>query len=354
MGPIGERYAGLYYSFMERFQFDYDFYWHTGDDGQTFEYQAESNTLRPLPRFGKAKSSFSFVRLLLSFCIGNYKSRKIVIVSYPHFPKSLLLAVLLFVLRPFRVRVLVDVQDLPTETPWTRAYIAWWIINQLYYVHGFFILNATQCVKLYARRARGRTIVIPMAAHHNIITPKRPAVMRNGLTLAYVGSVEKRRGFPQVIEIVKKVRAEGFAVDLVINGNIESINPSSYPWLRLYQRQPLESFAELLGTVDLGLIPYVDKNYWGLVSLTKMATYMAAGLPILSLQLTETSNILAQWECGVSVNDWDGFAAALKTFCQDKALRERLGENARRAAVEEYNWAKQVQRLGELVENLRN
>jgi len=69
-----------------------------------------------------------------------------------------------------------------------------------------------------------------------------------------------------------------------------------------------------------------------------MATYMAAGLPILSLELTETSNILVRWECGVSVKDWDGFATAIKTFCQDKARRERLGQNARRAAVEEYNW----------------
>jgi len=88
LGPIGERYAGLYYSFMERFRFNYDFCWHTGDDGQTFEYQADLNTLRPLPLSRNAKSSFSFVRLLLSFCIGNYKSRKIVVIFTRIFPKA--------------------------------------------------------------------------------------------------------------------------------------------------------------------------------------------------------------------------------------------------------------------------
>jgi glycosyltransferase involved in cell wall biosynthesis len=340
---------------MERFRFDYDFYWHTSDDG-TFEYQADSNTLRLLPPFTKGKNSLSLVRVLLSFCLGNYKARKIVVVSYPHLPESLLLAVLLFVLKPFRVTVVVDVQDLalPREVPWTISYLVWWIVNEFFYFYAFFILNATECEKLYARRARGRTIVIPMAAHHNIITPKSSAIVRNGLTLAYVGSVEKRRGFPDLIEIVKNLREEGFAVDLVINGNLETIAPNAYPWLRLYERQSLESFSELLRSVDVGVITYVDKDYWGLVSITKMTTYMAAGLPILSLRLTETSRILAKWECGISVDDWDGFAAAIKTFCEDKLLRERLGKNARRAAVEEYNWAKQVERLGEFVEKLQN
>ena len=153
------------------------------------------------------------------------------------------------------------------------------------------------------------------------------AVMRRGLTLGYVGSVEQRRGFPRLIEIVKNLRSEGFPVDLVINGNKpENIDLSDYPWVRLYERQPLESLAELLRSVDVGVIPYVDKEYWGLLSITKMATYMAAGLPILSLQLTETSNILAKWDCGISVDDWDGFVAAVKTLCQDKSLRERLGK----------------------------
>ena len=104
----------------------------------------------------------------------------------------------------------------------------------------------------------------------------------------------------------------------------------------------------------MGVIPYVDQKYWGLMSITKMATYMAAGLPILSLHLTETASILAKWDCGVSVKNWDDMASAIKMFCQDKSLRERLGKNARRAAVEEYNWTKQAERLGEFVKQLKN
>jgi len=216
-------------------------------------------------------------------------------------------------------------------------------------------VNSTECAKLYGHRAPGRIFVIPMAAHHNIITPKPSSCVQGGLTLGYVGTIDKRRGFPDLIHLVKTLRTEGFDVGLVINGSSsEEIDLGNFPWIQLHQRQPLEGFSELLRNVDIGIIPYVDKEYWGLMSITKMATYMAAGLPILSLRLTETASILAKWDCGVSVNDWDGMAAAIKTLCRDKSLRERLGKNARRAAVEEYNWAKQTERLGEFISSLAN
>ena len=350
LGPVGERYAGLYYSFMERFRFDYDFYWYTGDSGITYEYQKESNALQPLLSSAKKNPGLSLIKALLSFCLGNFRSRKILVVSYPYFPKSLLLAVLLFLLKPFRLTVIVDVQDLPRETPGTVGYLLWRIIDELYYFHADFIVNAMECAKLYARKARGRIVIIPMAAHHNVIIPKPSAGTRNGLTLGYIGTISKARGFPELIEVVKNLREEGFAIDLVINGsNPEKINLGAYPWVRLYELQPLERLSEVLRTFDVGVIPYVDSEYWGRMSITKMATYMAAGLPILTLQLTETSNILAKWECGISVKDWDDMVATLTSLCNDKPLLEKLAKNARTASVEEYNWANQVERMGQFV-----
>jgi glycosyltransferase involved in cell wall biosynthesis len=171
--------------------------------------------------------------------------------------------------------------------------------------------------------------------------------------VGYVGTISRARGFPDFIEIVNYLRGEGLVIDLVINGsNPENIHLGSFPWVRLHELQSFESFSELLGTFDVGVIPYVDKEYWDYMSITKMATYMAAGLPILSMQLTETSNILAKWNCGVSVKDWSDMAVALKQLCEDRSLIERLGRNSRRAAVEEYNWAKQAEKLGRFLEDL--
>src|SRR5262249_19438754 len=255
LGPIGERYAGLYYSCMERFGSDYDFYWHTGD-GETFEYHPDSNTLQPLALFTKSQSCLSLVRILLCFCFLNFRSQKIFVVSYPYFSKSLLLAICLFLLKPFRVTVVIDVQDLPLplETPWTAGYLIWWFVNALYYCHAFFIVNSTECAKLYGGKVPGRTFTIPMAAHHKVITPRPSSCMRTGLTLGYVGTIDKRRGFPELIYLVKNLRAEGLDIDLIINGNnSDEIDLGTYPWVRLYERQPLEFFSELLQDVDVGV-----------------------------------------------------------------------------------------------------
>ena len=353
LGPVGERYAGLYFSFMERFRSKYDFYWHSGTDGKTYEYQAESNTLQPLSSDIENHGRLSLIKVILFFCLSNLKAQKIFIVSYPYFPNSLLLASLLFLVKPFRVSTVVDVIDLPRETPGTAGYVLWRIVDELYYLHALFIFNATECAKLFARRIRRRIIVIPMAAHDDLITPTPSAATGNGVRVGYVGTISRARGFPDFIEIVNHLRGEGLVIDLVINGsNPENIHLGSFPWVRLHELQSFESFSELLGTFDVGVIPYVDKEYWDYMSITKMATYMAAGLPILSMQLTETSNILAKWNCGVSVKDWADMAVALKQLCEDRSLIERLGRNSRRAAVEEYNWAKQAERLGRFLEDL--
>jgi len=316
---------------------------------------ADSNCLQPRHLSEKKKAPGSLHKLLFSFCRSNNGFRKIIVVSYPYFPRSVWLATLPLLLKPFGIRVIVDVQDLPREIPWTRSHLLWWIVDRLYYLYADFIVNATECAKLFTTKARGYMAVIPMAAHHNIIIPGPAAATRNGLTLGYIGTVSKSRGFPEVINVVKNLRMQGLAIDLVINGpNPENIDLGSYSWLRYGGVQPLEQLAQLLRTIDVGLIPYLDREYWGRMSITKMATYMAAGIPILCLELAETSSILAKWNCGISVQDWDGMTAAVKKLYDDKSLVQSLGQNALRAALEEYNWAKQVQKLKEFIETVAN
>ena len=63
---------------------------------------------------------------------------------------------------------------------------------------------------------------------------------------------------------MRKLRAEGLDIYLIINGNNpEEIDLGAYPWVRLYERQPLQCFSELLGSIDVGVIPYVDQEYLG-------------------------------------------------------------------------------------------
>jgi hypothetical protein len=63
LGPIGERYAGLYYSFMEQRRFDFDFHWYSGIDGKKLGNNArraaveEYNWERQAAKMGEFLSS---------------------------------------------------------------------------------------------------------------------------------------------------------------------------------------------------------------------------------------------------------------------------------------------------------
>ena len=231
LGPVGERYGGLYFSFMERFRSQYDFYWFTGDDGCSYKYDPDSNALIPLAS-GESRVRFSLIKFVLSFFLSNLRARKVCVVSYPYFPYSLLLVVILFLLKPLRLIVIVDVQDLHRATPGTVGYAMWRTIDELYYLCAAFILNADECAKLFRSRAWRQTVVIPMAAHDGLITPG--ARENNGkLVLGYIGTISKLRGFPELIQIVDALRSEGLELELVINGNNpENLQLEEHPWVR--------------------------------------------------------------------------------------------------------------------------
>jgi len=65
---------------------------------------------------------------------------------------------------------------------------------------------------------------------------------------------------------------------------------------------------------------------------------MAAGKPIVSINLKETSRILNRFNCGLIANDWGEFELALETLYQNRELSRELGNNGRCAVEKFYNY----------------
>jgi len=83
-----------------------------------------------------------------------------------------------------------------------------------------------------------------------------------------------------------------------------------------------------------------------------MKAYMSVGLPILTMKLTETSRILREWNCGITVETWNEMALEIKHLYNDFAVWGQLSENARKAADQYYNWEVQTERLDEFVSKI--
>lgn len=99
-----------------------------------------------------------------------------------------------------------------------------------------------------------------------------------------------------------------------------------------------EEVAQLQG-VDIGVypLPLDDRAWVGGKSGLKAIQYMAFGLPLVATNAGNTSAIVRHGENGLLVRAEGEWVAALLQLIRDPALRRRLGEQARKDAVERFS-----------------
>jgi glycosyltransferase involved in cell wall biosynthesis len=113
---------------------------------------------------------------------------------------------------------------------------------------------------------------------------------------------------------------------------------------------PQGRVPEMLAVADVAVIPYprLPKELW--FSPLKLYEYMAAGKAIVASQAGQIAEVIQDRHNGLLVEpgDVNGFAEAIIRLLKDPAERERLGQNARRQAVERHSWDQYIQRLEEI------
>lgn len=89
-----------------------------------------------------------------------------------------------------------------------------------------------------------------------------------------------------------------------------------------------------------GIALFPPTDHYMKKELTKFFEYMNAGLPIICSDFPTWKKFIETYECGIAVdeNNPDAIRAAIQTLRENRALAEQLGENGRRAVIEELNW----------------
>jgi glycosyltransferase involved in cell wall biosynthesis len=125
---------------------------------------------------------------------------------------------------------------------------------------------------------------------------------------------------------------------------------SADPWIEIGSA-PYDEIGVRLGRATIHCVPNVAHPYWESVSPIKLFDDMASGRPTVVTPRAEMARIIEGSEAGV-VADGDRPEDLAASFCRlfnDEALAQRLGANARRAAVADYDWRVISSRLAETV-----
>ncbi len=234
-------------------------------------------------------------------------------------------------------------------------------------VTSFDYLRSSNLAPLFGRR-EGLFRELPPSVDTEIFSPggKPPRLLdRYGLDLAdrivvFTGGLDRAhyfKGVPLLFEALATRRLAGVKAVLVGDGDLRPEFEARAAGLGLSGRVVFAgsvSEADLPDHYRLGDVfafPSTDRSEaFGIAALEALAT----GLPVAASDLPGVRTIVREGETGFLTppGGVSGLAARLADLLGDDALRQRLGTNARRLAVEEYAEPVRARRLGRVAAEL--
>jgi glycosyltransferase involved in cell wall biosynthesis len=169
------------------------------------------------------------------------------------------------------------------------------------------------------------------------------------------------RGVYQIVEALRYVRSPN--VVLILLGKAtdreaeEAIRGSAgFESVDYRGLVPYGEMYEHLRSAAIGLICSQPTHGYDLAQPNKLFEYMSAGLPVIASNFDLWQKIVEGNKCGVTVDPTSPqqIAAAVDRLLADPELRKQMGQNAKRAVYETYNWEQESLKLLALYQEVLN
>ena len=175
--------------------------------------------------------------------------------------------------------------------------------------------------------------------------------------ICYVGDIAQVRGIKEIVKAMEFL--EGANLNLAgtfSEKDVEKEVKNYNSWGKVNELGFLnrDEVAEVLSRSKAGLVtlhPII--NYQEALPV-KMFEYMAAGLPVISSDITLWKEIVEESSCGICVDPLDPkkIADAIKYIINNPSHAQDMGRNGRKAVIERYNWRMEEKKLYDLYEEL--
>jgi colanic acid biosynthesis glycosyl transferase WcaI len=220
------------------------------------------------------------------------------------------------------------------------------------YRHAWLVTGQTNGIlsNIRARFPNVRTFLLRNGSDTKLFTPeKRTSDARRRLInddkfiALYAGLHGLAQGLDQVLEAANKLPFEQYRFILIGDGPekeklMEKAKNLSAD-IVFVDPMPKDQIPDLLAAADVLLVPLARDIAEAVPS--KFYEAMASGRPLVVVSSCEAAEIVKQHEAGIVVGQGDvsALADAIRTLRMDPDEASRMGENARRVAVENYDRA---------------
>jgi glycosyltransferase involved in cell wall biosynthesis len=174
-------------------------------------------------------------------------------------------------------------------------------------------------------------------------------------TLIYTGGLTNHRGITQIVQAMDYVNTTGARLTLlgrVIDQRTanEVRGMTGYERVDYYGHVSYTTMYGYLNAAAVGLVCNQPKHDYQLAQPNKLFEYMSAGLPVIASDFPLWREIVEGNACGVVVDPTDPrkIGEAIDYLLDRPDMRETMGENARNAVRERYNWQRESQKLLDL------
>lgn len=167
--------------------------------------------------------------------------------------------------------------------------------------------------------------------------------------ICYVGGISKIRGIMQVFEAVKKTK-----VKLELAGNFSSRDLENElrkmaAWKNVNYHGVVKrnELMNIFNSCIAGVVTFIPMAHNQEASPNKIFEYMAAGLPVIASNLPYAEKVLLPSKSGICVDPKspDEIADAIELLINNPIQAKKMGENARKAFKEKYNWEIEEKKL---------
>ena len=153
------------------------------------------------------------------------------------------------------------------------------------------------------------------------------------LRIGWLGSPATSQHLLVIENVIKKILLDGFR--FIIIGADPPKAFSGYPVESL--KWSPEKEAELIKTLNVGVMPLIDASFERGKCGYKLIQYMACGLPVIASPVGVNKEIVDNGKNGFLASNENEWLEALSKLKADAVLRQHMGRNGRKLVEEKYS-----------------